>query len=415
MKKILFSCLILFSSITNASINISDNNTDVVNLRDNCAGVINCATTFEELLNWVWGTRQPSVNNPLLIDIGPGTFILQKSDGGYLKLCDGGSDVTFKGSGVDRTIISGSGGTLNLIPFVITDAVIKVKDCNNLTFQDMSIKTKPNDVALGGILGVGWIGGGNSVWNNVHIESDYWAWVDLCSATGIPGKHKWFGSSLESLGGGAVNSVYRSDCALNLIHGSEFLTVRRPNDNDLLEFFVAVEANTQNAQIQLYGTSVRAIYPSNGSGSTSYKTTSITGLKANDGGVIHMHGGIISVRSEHPGTFFNAIGAEVNNGGIIHTLETAYGMKASGAGIIKRLVNNNGSISSPFQWSSSNTPPLIESINGYDTFIEIDCDAAGDCSGNAPADSQHPHMMIYDNKCSLNGSWFDMVTNDCRK
>ncbi len=415
MKKILATFLISFSCFVNASITIVDNNTDVVNLRDNCTGVINCATTFEELLNWVWNTRKPSITNPLLVDIGPGIFYVQTNNGSYLDFCKGGSNVTFKGSGVDRTTITGTSGNVrNLIPYVLTDAVIKIKDCDNLTFQDLSIKTRAIDVATGGIMGVAWIGGGKSVWNNVRIKSDYWSWVDICSASGIPGEHKWFGSSLESSGGGAVNSVYRSDCAFSLIHGSEFLTARRASDNSLLDVFVAVEANTQKAQIQLYGTSIRVLYPSNASG-VPYKTTSITGLRANDGGIIHMHGGIISVRSEHPTKVFDVIGAEVNNGGLIHTLETAYGMKAGGTGDIKRIViNNGGEINSPFQWPSDSIPPVIQSINGYDTFIETDCDQFGNCSGNSNL-PQHPHMMIYDDNCNINGSWFDMVINKCRQ
>jgi len=80
-----------------------------------------------------------------------------------------------------------------------------------LTFQDLSIQTRVTSVTIGGaVIGVGWIGGGKSVWNNVHIKSDYWSWIDICSSSGTIGEHKWFGSSLESGGNKRVIKGDRS-------------------------------------------------------------------------------------------------------------------------------------------------------------------------------------------------------------
>ena len=421
IRILILSLSILIFSTSYASNNLPAVNSDlidIVNLRDNCTNVTNCSDTVEELLDWVWGTRAPSITNPLLVDIGPGIFLVQRADKNYINFCKDGGNVTFKGSGVDITILTGVGGpplVTGLPSYVLTDAIVKIKDCDNLTFQDLSIQTRAEPVTIGGgIIGVGWVGGGKSVWNNVRIKSDYWSWIDICSASGATGEHKWFGSSLESGGGGAVNSVYRSDCANNILHGSELFTFRRSSgDNSLLSTFVAVEANGSNTKIQLYGSSVRALYPDNAS-AIPYVTSQITGLKANDGGVIHMHGGIISVRSEHPSKFFDVVGAQTSNAGFIHTPETAYGLKAGGTGVVKRLVNDNGTINSPFQWPTSDTPPVIQSINGYDTFTETDCDSSGDCSGNSRK-ALHPHTMIYDDTCNTNGPWFDSTINACRK
>lgn len=416
MRQLILAVLFLFPLSGFSSINITDNTADIVSLRKNCTAESNCATTFDELLTWVWTIRAPTAESPLLINIGPGTFPIEKLSGAPMFLCNGGGNVVFKGSGQDRTALTtgDNGGVImaNLIPFVSTDATVRINNCDNLTFQDMTIEP-------GGIIGVGWTGGGNSVWSNVHVQAGYWAWIDLCSSTGLVGKHKWFGSSLESASGGAINSVYRSDCATNIFHGSELVTVRNPGDNALLSEFVVVQANSMNANIQLYGSSVKGLYPSTATGG-GYRTSDIVGLEAKDGGMIHMHGGIVSVRSERPGTTFNAIGARASNGGMVHVVDTAYGMLASGTGIAKRLVNSGGMVDSPFQWPASATPPTaggagnLQSVQGADSFVETDCNTAGTCTGVATSDQQ-PHLMVYSANCAVNGPWFDMATNMCRQ
>ena len=60
----------------------SGNMPDVVNVRTNCfpgdpkLEVKNCADNMTDMLDWVWGTRNPSATSPLLIEIGPGHFPL---------------------------------------------------------------------------------------------------------------------------------------------------------------------------------------------------------------------------------------------------------------------------------------------------------------------------------------------------
>jgi hypothetical protein len=352
--------------------------------------------------------------SPLLVDIGPGTFNVETESGDILRFCNGGGHVTFRGSGQDITTLGGVGFPMGgLIPFVVTYAVIHVTNCDNLTFEDLTIAS-----TSAAVIGVGWNGGGASVWSNIHIKSGYWSWIDVCTSSGTTGVHKWFGSSLESVGGGATNSAYQSRCATNIIHGSELVAMRAGSDNALLSKFTVVEAIGKKADIQLYGSSVKAVY-ANTATSPSYVTNSIIGISAANNAAVHMHGGVISVRSERPEVTFNVIGALASNNGMIHIIDTAFGLLSSGNGLMQRLVNNGGSIMSPFQWQSGSEPPMssagghLISLHGSDSFIETDCDTAGLCT-NVPATSQQPHLMVYSANCNTNGPWFDATTNACR-
>jgi hypothetical protein len=48
-------------------------------------------------------------------------------------------------------------------------------------------------------------------------------------------------------------------------------------------------------------------------------------------------------------------------------------------------------------------------VTGLDLFVEGDCAPNGDCSGGPD-----PHLMIYDDRCQVDGPWFDTVTGACR-
>ena len=79
-----------------------------------------------------------------------------------------------------------------------------------------------------------------------------------------------------------------------------------------------------------------------------------------------------------------------------------------------RIQNNGGTVRAPYQWMQDNEPPLVETENGADIFVETDCDSSGNCTGVAEADQQ-PHMMIYSSNCVTFGPWYNMVTNACRQ
>jgi len=186
---------------------------------------------------------------------------------------------------------------------------------------------------------------------------------------------------------------------------------------------VGVEAGSQG-RVEIYGSSVKVIVPanadpnivfSNQSPSGSIPTYGQGGLLAIDGGIIHMHGGIISVRHERDDADSSVFGARTDGtASVIHTPDTAYGMKAGGNGVIARIMTSGGIVMAPFQWPQGDTPPDITSENGADMFVETDCSISGVCD-NVPTNEQIPHMMIYNANCSTGGRWFDTSMNQCRQ
>ena len=164
--------------------------------------------------------------------------------------------------------------------------------------------------------------------------------------------------------------------------------------------------------VEIYGSLVRSInedplstYPNHNS---MPAFSGHGGLLARNGATIHMHGGIVSVRSEGGGND-GVYGVKVVTNGMVHTPDTAFGLKASGTGLMERIIRESGSVSSPFQWPAGTTPPALVSVTGSDTFIETDCGPAGCQAGGS-----QPHLLIYSSSCNTAGPWFDSVTGACR-
>lgn len=141
---------------------------------DNGAGgtLDNCFTTTADLVSWTTTVRRPNADNPLTVQIGPGTF------GALLVTCNpaAGFDghITFAGSGRERTIFHENAGT-NLA---------QIANCTGLAFDDLAMKVDiPTSYSH-----IFWSGGGSSVWQNVDISGSGYGWRDSCGS-GQPGKH----------------------------------------------------------------------------------------------------------------------------------------------------------------------------------------------------------------------------------
>jgi hypothetical protein len=431
MIKHFYSAALILASVlpgvSQSSINIANNTTDVVHLRTDCTGIANCATTMHELLDWTWDTRQPSASNPLLVDIGPGEFLIHQQ---YIlpnsnilntprSLCKDNGFVTFRGAGRDTTVIGGVGKSVGLSFDVGTryPSTMSIANCENLTFEDMTIRS---GLAIDGIEetagnGILWTGGGSSVWTNVGVEAAGYGWIDVCDASGDVGEHKWFASSIKSGPGGYYNVGYASMCGDNSFYGGEIIAKKDgilPTSGTLL----GAAAVSNNGNIAIYGALVRAINPADGAAQFgTYSSSSVFsahgGLLSKDGGTIHMHGGIVSVRSES-NLNSSVYGLVVDGTGTIHTPDTAFGLKASGTGQVTRIVDISTNAKSPFQWPPSATPPAINSLTGSDTFIETDCAADGNCDSGT---NTHPHLMIHDQSCNNgNDPWFNSTLGACR-
>ena len=105
-----------------------DDDAQVVFLREDCgpsgSEMKNCFETMASLSDpatgWIWNDRDPapSANEPLLVDIGPGTF-----DG--FECPDGKGFVTLRGTGRVNTILSDT-------------VAIDVENCAALDFIDLT-------------------------------------------------------------------------------------------------------------------------------------------------------------------------------------------------------------------------------------------------------------------------------------
>jgi hypothetical protein len=153
--------------------------------------------------------------------------------------------------------------------------------------------------------------------------------------------------------------------------------------------------------------------------------SSVSGLVARSGGVIHIHGGEVTVRAENPAVNTGVIGAVSNGAGsLVHTHMTSFGVLPSGAGLATRLMTENGGkVESPFTWTAGVLAPTpgdstgskhIVSLDGQDTFTETDCPINAGCQTSG----SYPHVMVYSSTCSgagaSKGPWFDQTTNKCR-
>lgn len=181
------SVLLLASSSSYGSSNLPTSgpavdDVEVAHLSKNCSGIANCATTFQELLDWIWNTRNPSAASPLMVDIAPGTHIVPAQ-----KICDGSGNVTFRGSGKSTTVLTG-GGTIG----GYQQTVIAVYDCESLAFQDMTIQTGQINSGTGSTTVVDWQGNGSSEWINVDMQSAGAGWYGKSGTDTSPGpKHNF--------------------------------------------------------------------------------------------------------------------------------------------------------------------------------------------------------------------------------
>jgi hypothetical protein len=382
-----------------------------VALKKDCGADPNCFSDATSLLNWVWVTRKPSATSPLIVDIGAGVFGLPKQ-----AFCDSAGYVTFRGAGRDNSVLSGGGnttlpgdaGTGSTLP------VMFINNCANLTFQDLTILSGSRGGVSGSNVGIQWQGGGNSTWTNVGVKTSNYAWYDTCGSGSGLGTHYWFSSKFES-SGADYNITYSSSCGSSWIYGGEILALADGKGGT--SALLAVRADT-GGEVEIYGSAVRSIATVNNTGVLWNDFVGHSGFAAN-GGKIHMHGGVISVRSENP-----AINRSVNGvrsmgaTGFVHTPDTAFGLLASGTGTANRVREESGGTAmSPFTWPAGVNPPMsagksINSANGQDMFVETDCSSTTGCRDTSQG--TETHLLIYNNSCTTAGPWFDIVSRKCR-
>ena len=356
----------LFSQQVTAGI---DTDAAIVKLQRSCIedGVSqsNCFTDMPTLNTWIWGTRLPSSSNPLLVEIGPGTFTGQFScvDSGYVSL---------RGSGQGTTVLENG-----FIP-------IRADGCTEMKFSDMTVRNTQS------LFGVGWLGGGTSVWQNVHLDMLGYAWWEG-GGTGCqwePGEHYWLNSRItsKSVSGGS-NTAYYATCDVSWFIGSEVTSVA---DSSYSGPMSVETVRVPGGEVHFYGSVIRSI------SEAGTNITKQSAVFARDGGQVHIHGTGIDVISEDAN---NIIALESISGASIHANQSSYVLKTGTGGTKTRVLVNGGTVRAPYMWEEGATPPDIISADGSDMVVK---------TGNA---DNKPHLLLYSTDCASN--WFDVVTNAC--
>lgn len=360
-----FSCTFYIPQVT-AGI---DNNAAVVKLRQSCVedGVTlsNCFTDMPTLNTWVWGTRQPSVTSPLLVEIGPGTFIGKFA-------CVNSGYVSLRGSGQGTTVLENG------------SQPISSNDCTELKFSDLTVRNTET------LLGVGWMGGGTSTWQNVHLDMLGYAWWEG-AGTGCqwtPGEHYWLNSRITAHPvTGTTATTYYATCDVSWFIGSEVTAIA---DSSFTGSAPVQTVRVPGGEVHFYGSVIRSITES------GTNITKQSAVFARDGGQVHIHGTGIDVIS---GDGNNIIALEAISGASIHANQASYVMQTGAGGTKTRILADGGTIRAPYLWQEGTTPPDIISADGSDMVVQ---------TGNA---DNKPHLLLYSTDCV--SSWFDVVTNTC--
>lgn len=402
MRKIsIFTALSFISAVATPALSFAaiDDDAPKVLLQSSCteAGVAlnNCFEDMNVLQGWVDNTRVRSVDAPLLVEIGPGRFMVNTFT------CSDSGHITLRGAGRKHTIIQASAGyALTIVP-----------ECNinvaELTIEDTS------SVSLGAVNVGSSIGGepGKTTWTNVDINSKTYGWTEA-ACTGA--NHYWFGSRINVTTGFGIARGY-STCSTTWFYGSE-ITVRATETiaGGAAGEAVAIIAKGGGTELHFYGGNIRAIsemgvtLPPTEKASSPLAVKGLVGISAGPGDEVHIHGTGIDVISEEPNDIAAILGW---NDSFVHASESAYAMKTGTGGKITRILKyGNADIRAPHQWHASTTPPDITSVDGSDLAVETDCSASG-----CQTVGSDPHLLLYKSGCTgAGGPWFDVVTGACR-
>lgn len=385
-----------------------------ISLKYTCGTDQNCFSDPAAMLSWIWGVRDPTTANPLIVNIDPGQFIFPDTttcSTGYPTQNPGRGNVTFHGSGRDNTVLTG-GGT------IFINGVLNISGCNNLSFQDMTIRASlRGGASTGSGIAVVWENAGSSNWTNMALEGAYGGWYDSLAGgtacSGSVGHHNWFSSTI-SAAKSSTKIAYLSACGDSKFWGSEIATINdgSPEVSTGSEAGTGFSVSGSKTVVHLYGSDVSVTTTASGIPGPQ------TGLYVRQGGTVHIHGGEIVVRQQNPSATQGVTAISANGTGtLVHTPETSFGLLTPSGGVATRIKSTNGAtVQSPFRWSSGFTPPTggsalpLVSSDGEDMFVQTNCSSSG-----CVATGTETHLLVYNNSCTVAGPWFDTVTKACRQ
>lgn len=363
----LSSSVLLATSLISLNANAAiDADAAIIKLRTSCTengnAVDNCFTDLPAMNTWIWSTRTtaPDPENPLKIEVGPGTFNGTFTCNSESWNGENFGSVTIQGSGINNTTLQNASGP------------ISTTYCHNLVFSDMTLKN------YGNLFGVKNLGG-STVWKNIRIEGIGYAWFDSPTACNANGSHYWFNSTIVATTAAGSTKAYYTGCDESWFFGSELIAISSSGISQ------PIQAN--GGKVHVYGSVIRALPSEN---------NSAIAVESLNGGEVHLHGTGIDVI----GTGANNITAlSTSTGGSIHANESSYVMKTGTGGTKTRVSNNGGSIAAPYQWQNGDTPPDVNTETGYDTVVITN------------TSDNHPHMVISDNTCA--SKWYDINSSAC--
>lgn len=387
LDKAVISLLLSFSLVpAHAAITITNPGTSHVDLRTDCSGSLNCADNLEELLTWVWTQRVPSATNPLVIDIGPGNFSAQGAQSlGGGAFCNNAGWVTFRGAGRENTVIIKGVGSLTTIDIV---------NCTQIAFQDLTIDSGSS------IYGLYWTGGGSSSYSNVTLTGKSYPWYDSCGSS-PRSVHYWSGSRILTSGDANRAVAYLSRCAESWFYGTEIVAHANINTREIIPI------DNQGGEIHVYGGVIRALSDP-GITLTGLGVKLFTAVNTTANGETHIHGTGIDVISAE-GNPVSSLTA--GSGGHIHAAQSSYILQTGANGTASRIVNNGGHVHAPFLWEhvpdTDGNPLTVDtnffSVNGADMTVVTTDTSDG-----------HPHIAVYSSACGANAKWYDQVDKVCR-
>lgn len=357
---------------------------ETVHFRKSCtvdgSVLSNCFEDTEraEFLDWIHTTRTPNVSSPLLVKIGAGQFIKGLLPRGkkypLVFYCEDASGftghITFQGAGRPQTNI-GDDSNYTLV----------VDACESMVFKDLTIS------ATGGSGGaISWSGGGDSVWQDVDINSQYYGWTSTnCGAE--RGKHYWFSSRITNVDAFSASTAYREECDESWFYGSEIQNIA-----SYLSSSPSVFSVQGSGEVHVYGSAIRSDAPDQLSAGRN-----VAAVRVANGGNIHIHGTGIDVISAAAN---DIVVLDINSGGQVHANETSYNLSTAQGGTITRISNSGGIAKAPYLWQNAAEAPDITSVTGADmAVVENTTDG-------------HPHFTIYDSSCP--SGWFDTTLAACR-
>lgn len=372
MKKIVLGFfLILNLSTLSVHAAVPDANTRIVSLLTTCVpggvdeNTENCFGTSADLVNWIRNVR--ASGNPLLVNIGPGTF-------GPI-ICDY-SDVTFRGSGRSNTVISNE-----FWPF----SMVLVAGCDSLNVEDLMISStgtyaisSPKSSTL------------HSSWINVEIKATGYGWYDDIGETcSSQGENYFLSSRISVTPKQGVARAFTAACSKNWVFGTEIATrvdssIVSGTENQNIYTLGAYK----NAEIHMFGSNLRTISDSTLSGDA------LNVVVASDQSILNIQGTGIDVISPNTNSI-TVLFADTNAS--IDANSAAYAIQHPGT---TTRLSGVGNISAPYLWQPG-APPNIISRTGADIFVD--------------STLQPPEMFIYSANCNgVGGPWASATTGNCR-